>query len=81
MYCIDCRRYSAKLLLVSYRLEGGEQLRRMEDKIRTLCAQLLAEQDEAKLTPLIVELRDQLRRRIERKLVVDEIRIAFDTVN
>jgi hypothetical protein len=38
----------------------------MEDKIRTLCAQLLAEQDEAKLAPLIVELRDQLHRHIER---------------
>ena len=38
----------------------------MEDKIRALCAQILAEQDEAKLTALIVELRDQLHRHIER---------------
>jgi hypothetical protein len=38
----------------------------MEDKIRALCAQILAEQDEAKLTALIVELRDQFHRHIER---------------
>ena len=41
-------------------------LRRMEDKIRALCAQLLAEQDDAKLTLLIVELRDELHQLVER---------------
>jgi len=48
------------------RLECGAPLRRMEDKIRTLCAQLLAEQDEEKITLLIVELRDRLHQHIER---------------
>jgi hypothetical protein len=47
------------------RLEPGVPLRRIEDKIRARCGQLLAEQDEAKLTPLIVELRDELHRYIE----------------
>lgn len=51
---------------VPLRLECRAPLRRMEDKIRSLCAQILAEQDEAKLTSLIVDLRGQLHRHIER---------------
>jgi hypothetical protein len=39
----------------------------MEDRIRRLCAQLLAaKDDEEKLRPLLVELRDALHQHIER---------------
>jgi hypothetical protein len=38
----------------------------MEDKIRRLCAELLAKKDDEDVRPLLVELRDALRQHIER---------------
>ena len=38
----------------------------MEDKIRSLCAQILAETDDQVLTPLIAELRDALHQYVQR---------------
>jgi hypothetical protein len=65
MYCTDAEDF-ATLRMPSLRPGCGMPLRRMEDKIRALCAQLLAEQDDAKLTLLIVELRDELHQLVER---------------
>ena len=66
MYCIAWTPVACHAKMPPLRLGCGAPLRRMEDKIRTLCAQLLAEQDEAKLTLLIVELRNELHQHIER---------------
>jgi hypothetical protein len=41
-------------------------LRRMEDKIRGLCAQIVAANKDQEVTPLLVELRDALHQHIER---------------
>lgn len=43
-----------------HRLECRAPLRRMEDQIRSLCEEILAERDEEKATSLIVSLRDKL---------------------
>ena len=58
-------RYFAKLMLPLYRLECCAPLRRMEDKIRSLCQQIVAERDEKKATSLIVRLRDELHQHVE----------------
>ena len=39
---------------------------RMEDKIRRLCAELLAATDDEEVRPIVVELRDALHQHIER---------------
>jgi hypothetical protein len=41
-------------------------VRRMEDKIRNLCAQIAAAQDDQEVMPLLLELRDALHQHIER---------------
>jgi hypothetical protein len=41
-------------------------MRRVEDKIRKLSAQLLAAQEDAELRPMLVELREALHQHIER---------------
>jgi len=38
----------------------------MEDKIRSLCTQILATKDDDKLRPILVELRDALHQHIQR---------------
>jgi hypothetical protein len=40
-------------------------LRRIEDKIRSLCQRIVAEQNEGKATSLIVRLRDELHQHVE----------------
>ena len=40
-------------------------MRRMEDKIRRLCTQILATDKDEELRPMLVELRDALHRHIE----------------
>lgn len=49
-----------------HRLDAEPPLRRMEDKIRILCAQLLAASDDHEGLTLIVALRDELHQHIER---------------
>jgi hypothetical protein len=39
---------------------------RMEDRIRKLCAELLAKKDDEEVTPILVELREALHVHIER---------------
>jgi hypothetical protein len=41
-------------------------LRRMEDRIRKLCAQILVTEDDNQLTAIVIELRDSLRQHIQR---------------
>jgi len=41
-------------------------VRRVEDKIRSLSAQLLAVEEDKELSPMLAELRDALRQHIER---------------
>jgi hypothetical protein len=41
-------------------------MRRVEDKIRSLSAQLLSVEEEKELSPMLVELRDALHQHIER---------------
>ena len=40
-------------------------MRRIEDKIRSLCGQIQAAKEDSELTPLLIELRDALHRHIE----------------
>jgi hypothetical protein len=49
-----------------HRLDAELPLRRMEDKIRVLCAQLLAASDDYDGLRLTVALRDELHEHIER---------------
>jgi len=65
MYCTDAADF-ATLRMLPLRPGCDMPLRRMEDKIRALCAQLLAEQEDAKLTLLIDDLRNELHQLVER---------------
>jgi hypothetical protein len=40
-------------------------MRRIEDKIRSLCSQVQAAKEDGEVTPLLIELREALHRHIE----------------
>jgi hypothetical protein len=48
------------------RLESRPPLRRIEDRIRSLCQQLRVAKDDDEAVPILIELRDALHRYIER---------------
>ena len=48
-----------------YRLMQCALMRRIEDKIRELCAQVVVTEDEDELRPMVVELRNSLRQHIQ----------------